>query len=1000
MGKYVEFRKELETNKTGRRACVIPISELVENVDPYVDCYRSLFYYDEEILKHVTEKKTVSGFRGKAGADILVWDFDNKDLTQAKEDALSLINKLNDEYDIDDSEIGVFFSGRKGFAIEVRTSGILGLDGVLDENIPLYVKKLCTKLAGDLESFDGVIYNHNRLYRISGTLHQKESDLNGCLVRLFKMSLPMTFFRQSSVEEIRTYAQQVHLPETVATIKSPEKLSKELSHIIKHIDTISKELPRVQANSEGIADENSAPSRVKTCIWRICQGSYTEGRDNALLRVADHERKQGSPPEVIKGKLQGVLALMNQNDPQKAQIDPITDYDLDRIVRQSMNNDYDYGCFDPVLDSLCSKKCHLASKKFKESNVETVTLADAYRRSTPFYKKYYENIVPTGFRTLDLNMPLFRGTFNLIVGKPGCHEKGTEILMFDGSVKKVEDVETRDLLMGPDSSPRTVLDLCRAKQEMVKIIPTKGAPFTVNLDHILSLRYSNYNGRNGIKNISVRDYLALSKTEQTKLKLYRTGVEFNSDFYKDLEIDPYILGIWLGDGASRSNLIYTMDKEVVSAMTDYANSVDLEVRISESQSKNSGLAKCYVIGSKTSKRDTNEFLQSLRKLELLGNKHIPNHYLVSSRSDRLNLLSGLLDSDGHKTNSCFEFVSKWKHLTDSVLFLSRSLGFSAYVVEKVVNGTVYYRMCISGDTEEIPVRIERKKCPKRQQIKNVLHTGFTTELLPVDNYYGFCLDKDHLYVMGDFTVTHNTGKTSLMLNIMKHASSNGIPALFFSLDMSEAMLVQRCAPILLSTENDPAKMSGKDFMQAHARDDIELMEQAAEAFDKLGDNVKITSNRGLTVEDIRAEIERQESILGNEIKLVIVDYVQLLKSDKDGFANHEYNAESITALAKEKNICILGLSQATGEKNDADILAKGSRAWEEQVSTQINCFRPFERHNQEYDFIMSIRMAKNRLGGTGTIDLFFHGPTGFSRDLHEGEQLELEALRDRIEHEK
>ena len=75
----------------------------------------------------------------------------------------------------------------------------------------------------------------------------------------------------------------------------------------------------------------------------------------------------------------------------------------------------------------------------------------------------------------------------LLYGPPGCHAKGTNILMYDGRLKKVEDVKVGDLLMGPDSKPRTVLELAKNKQEMVKIIPNKGDPFIVNKDHILHL---------------------------------------------------------------------------------------------------------------------------------------------------------------------------------------------------------------------------------------------------------------------------------------------------------------------------------------------------------------------------------------------------------------------------------------------------------------------------------------------------------------------------------
>lgn len=1016
MSKYIEFRKELENNKA-ERACVIPLHELPNKVDPYKDCYRSLFFYDEEILKHVTDKGSVSGFRGKAGIDRLVWDFDHTDLEVARRDSLELIRRLEQKYKIQKNEIGVFFSGRKGFAVEIKCNDIKGLDGVLDENIPIFVKKLCIKIAGDLESFDRVIYNHNRLYRIAGTLHQKEVPLEKGSIRLFKTSISYEMLQTSSIENIKKYAMTLRVPESFDKISDVSKINAEVKYIIDHIDEISRSLPEVPKVQAGMqTDDSLAPKNYKTCIWRLCQGSYTVGRDNALLRIADHEKKLGMPPSVIKNKLRGVLELMNEADPKKTKLDPMGEQDLERIVNQAMTREYDFGCYDPVLDSQCSKKCFLAHRKFNESDAETVTLLDAYVQSKSFYQKYYENIVPTGLKAIDDTMPLFNGTLNLIVGKPGCHPRGTEVIMYDGTLKKVEEVQLGDELMGPDSTVRIVEQLCRNRQEMVKIIPNKGKSFVVNLDHELSL--INVDTKKTIL-ISLRNYFKKNKTFKKRHLLYRTGVEFDAKFQKPLEIDPYILGLWLGDGTSSSNRFYTMDKEVISSLENYANSLGLELRKVDSMSKKSGKASCYAIASKNSKRNTNSFLQALRSLNLLNNKHIPHKYLTSSKENRLALLAGLIDSDGYKAlsskskkqwGSSYEYTTKLKKLSTDILFLVRSLGFAAYDNPSIKSaiykdGTKsiaksYHRISISGETHTIPVRIPRKKCNTRMSNKNVLHVGFTASKLPVDNYYGFTLNKDHLYLLDDFTVTKNTGKTSLMLNIMKNASQNNIPALFFSLDMSQEMLIQRCAPILLADKHGQPFISGTDFMQAHARNDAKLMDEALKAFESVSKNVLISSKRSMKVSEIADEIDRQEARWGRKVKLVIVDYVQLLRSDKEGFANHEFNSEALAEVAKNKKVCLLGLSQAVGGYNDPDILAKGSRAWEEQTSTQLNCFRPFKEKQPEYDYVMSLRMAKNRLGSTDIVDLFFNGPSGFVRDLKEHEDLEIKALKERLGHDQ
>src|SRR5690625_2680933 len=97
----------------------------------------------------------------------------------------------------------------------------------------------------------------------------------------------------------------------------------------------------------------------------------------------------------------------------------------------------------------------------------------------------------------------------LIEAATGCHEKGHPILMHDGSIMPVEQVSVGDMVMGPDSKPRTVIKLHRGEQEMFRIIPVKGDSFVVNRDHILSLTTTKKrkNSQNEIKNISVYEYI-------------------------------------------------------------------------------------------------------------------------------------------------------------------------------------------------------------------------------------------------------------------------------------------------------------------------------------------------------------------------------------------------------------------------------------------------------------------------------------------------------------
>jgi len=344
-------------------------------------------------------------------------------------------------------------------------------------------------------------------------------------------------------------------------------------------------------------------------------------------------------------------------------------------------------------------------------------------------------------------------------GATGCHAKDTLILMYDGSVKKVQDVAVGDLLMGPDSEPREVLSLARGAQTMYEVTPNFGGePFIVNEDHILSLQRTAKTNlkadtlKGSIANVSIKDWLAWSKCRKHLHKLRRKEVCFTE--VPELPIPPYILGLWLGDGTSIYPQITSMDSEIVKEWTRYGSDVGMRVNIRKA---NCGQAKLYSLRYRQGVK--HPFLQSLKSLEVFNNKNIPQIYRTSSTQDRLQLLAGLLDTDGSLSCGGYEITQKNKKLTEGIAFVARSLGFRVSIKVKTLNGVDYYRVFISGDVHRIPVRVERKKHKGGKLNRDWTLSGFTVKKLDVDNYYGFSLSGDHLYLTGDFTVHHNTGKT-------------------------------------------------------------------------------------------------------------------------------------------------------------------------------------------------------------------------------------------------
>ncbi|MBQ7263345.1 MAG: DEAD/DEAH box helicase family protein [Synergistaceae bacterium] len=356
----------------------------------------------------------------------------------------------------------------------------------------------------------------------------------------------------------------------------------------------------------------------------------------------------------------------------------------------------------------------------------------------------------------------------MATGLGKCFGAGTPILMYDGSIRPVESIRDGDLVMGHDSAPRRVVGTTRGWGQLFMVSPVKGDPYVVNADHILSLKITGIGSKRrkrvtdsrgnvyeggDICNISVMDYIACSKTFRHVAKGWRCGVEFPR---RPVSIPPYILGLWLGDGHSMGTQITTMDAETLAAFEEYCEANDM--RIAPLGYQNGGKALTYSIAGLSNAWGCNRFRTALKALGLLGDKHIPIEHLINGRQERLDLLAGLLDADGYVVDgNVFEIATSRKVMNDAILFLARSLGFAAYSREKTVKGKAYHRINISGDTHLIPTRIPRRKATERMQKKSVLVTGIDVSPMGYGEYFGFELEgADRLFLLGDFTVVHNT----------------------------------------------------------------------------------------------------------------------------------------------------------------------------------------------------------------------------------------------------
>lgn len=167
----------------------------------------------------------------------------------------------------------------------------------------------------------------------------------------------------------------------------------------------------------------------------------------------------------------------------------------------------------------------------------------------------------------------------------------------------------------------------------------------------------------------------------------------------DLEIDPYVLGCWLGDGNAAGPRITCgyADTEIID---NISRIYPAHERVSSN--KGSGL---FSFGGGTRGKKGTGIWPLFRKLNLHNNKHIPHKYLVAPIKDRLALLQGLMDTDGTcNDRGTATFVNTNKKLIDGVALLARSLGIRT----RVGWYTTFWQVSFQAYKNLCPFRLKRK----------------------------------------------------------------------------------------------------------------------------------------------------------------------------------------------------------------------------------------------------------------------------------------------------
>lgn len=351
-------------------------------------------------------------------------------------------------------------------------------------------------------------------------------------------------------------------------------------------------------------------------------------------------------------------------------------------------------------------------------------------------------------------------------GKGKAHPYSQRVLTLDGW-KKWGDLHIGDYIYGDNGEPTKIIDIPFDDEcDIYNITLRDGRVIQCSDGHLFKVKD---HSRNKICIKSLKEIMLDYKRKRIVTKKCPNGIEYNyripkiSNYVvfesKQVPIDPYTLGLMIGDGCFRVDcaknyIIFTCGKNDIIT---YKNNIPYKI------DKITNDLYTYCV------RCNNEYLRNINLWGLKSeDKFIPSDYLYNDYNVRLNLLKGLMDSDGtvDKSSGIPIFYTTSKRLKTDFEFLCRSLGFNISTSVKIPKyNNKEYLKCYKI---RVVTNVEIFNLERKQKLVNKFNTGYSKSTKDytaiVDIRYSHrekakCVTVDnesHCYIVGDFVVTHNS----------------------------------------------------------------------------------------------------------------------------------------------------------------------------------------------------------------------------------------------------
>jgi hypothetical protein len=429
-------------------------------------------------------------------------------------------------------------------------------------------------------------------------------------------------------------------------------------------------------------------------------------------------------------------------------------------------------------------------------------------------------------------------------GSGKCQTKGSKILMADGEWKNIEEVKEGDLVLSPQQDGSTVFAKvsnlndweCNEVYDVVELNKKKEKLYSCSSNHLIPLNVVQRLKRNGQRNKSERKW-RMENLESREIAMKPKGFKINSTTIsshkikkfmgrENCEIEPYTLGVYLGDGSfsnqkgKRSLRISNSNLNIIEEVSSYYPVMN----ISRKQGKTIKEILSYGFSL------NGELAILLQKYGLegkgSGEKFIPKEALLSDEDYRIRLLAGLIDTDGYYHNGGYEYTSKSKTFIENIKDLVYSLGGRCGKIREMKKKIKsisfegkYYSLSIYLGSLKLPLKKEYKiKKDKSFYLSSNRISIDCIKRKEPERVYGFSIDSpSKLYITDNWMVTHNSNSSIAEAYYVKYKTGRDAH-LFFRLEplinfakMTEKKIIIWDEPSLDALKSDAMATMNRDL---------------------------------------------------------------------------------------------------------------------------------------------------------------------------------------------